>query len=70
MIQTTDITAIWTGHNIFVNRVPNNAGYFAEVQTSFNRHVGTTDTYVSDRAAFAAGIELAQADRDAAMVTA
>jgi len=62
MIQTTDITAIYTGHNIFVNRVPNNAGYFAEVCTPFHRHVGTTDTYVSDRAAFAAAIELAEAD--------
>jgi len=62
MIQTTDITAIYTGHNIFVNRVPNNAGYFADVRTPFNRHVGTTDTYVSDRAAFGAAIELAEAD--------
>jgi hypothetical protein len=66
MIQTTDITAIWTGHNIFVNRLPNNAGYFAHVRTPFNRHVGTTDVFVSDRDAFNAGIEIAQADRDAA----
>jgi len=57
-----DVTAIYTGHNICVEKVGNNFGFCATVRTACGRLVGTTDCYGTDRAAFNMAIDIAEAD--------